>query len=454
MWTMIPSLQHTVDALADVFTRPSYATCCQLLLAWVLCLGKRTLLRVGETSHPETPPDHSQRHDLDGYYNFFERSSWRPGVLAQRVGLLILRSLKFTGLVTLLVDDTLTHKAGKSVWGLGWFRDAVASTRKRVATASGHNWVVIAIAFRNPLTSMPVLALPLLARLHQPGKGQPSCPTLAREMLLEVLEWFPRYRFTLVGDGAYACKELLADLPEQRVHFVGRMRGDAAVYDPKPARAKKGKRGRKAQKGPRLPKPREAARKADRKRTQEGGWLWQKVSVNVYGKERELRAVRYEAVWPRVLGLKRIAIVVVRDPSGQMEDIYLFTTDLQASLGWVIVQFAWRWSIEVLFRASKQVMDIEAPQHWCQESVEKVAPWVWSMQSVIMVWYLTGGQQLPEAAELRQRMGPWDSEWSLRHMVQVLQRAVLNATINPNSADQTQLREMVQTLQNWALLAA
>src|SRR6201997_1713048 len=157
---MIPSLQHTVDGLADVFTRPSFATCGQLLLAWVLCLGKRTLLRVGETSHPETPPDHSQRHGLDGYYNFFERSAWRPSVLAQRVGLLILTSLKFTGLVTLLVDDTLTHKTGKSVWGLGWFRDAVASTRKRVATASGHNWVVVAIAYCLPFSKAPIFALP------------------------------------------------------------------------------------------------------------------------------------------------------------------------------------------------------------------------------------------------------------------------------------------------------
>ena len=115
---------------------------------------------------------------------------------------------------------------------------------------------------------------------------------------------------------------------------------------------------------------------------------------------------------------------------------------------------AWRWSIEVLFRASKQVMQIEAPQHYCQESVEKVAPWVWSMQSVIMVWYLTGGSELPQAQQMRARMGPWDSEWSLRHMIQVLQRATLDVTIQPNSASQPQLREFIQTLQNWALLAA
>ena len=174
----------------------------------------------------------------------------------------------------------------------------------------------------------------------------------------------------------------------------------------------------------------------------------------VYGMPRSLQAFAYEVVWPSVLGLRPIKVVVVRDPSGRMRDAYLFTTDLQARLDWVITMFAWRWAIEVMFRASKQVMDVEAPQHWSQESVEKVAPWVWSMQSVIMVWYITAGFESAEAAELRQRLGEWDSEWSLRHMMQVLRQAIVNATINPNSADEAELREMVKTLKNWANLAA
>src|SRR5262249_31050993 len=83
------------------------------------------------------------------------------------------------------------------------------------------------------------LALPLLARLHRPGKAQPSCPQIAREMLAEVLSWFPGRRFTLVGDGAYAAKALLAGLDE-RVTFVGRVRGDAGVYDPRGPKGKPG----------------------------------------------------------------------------------------------------------------------------------------------------------------------------------------------------------------------
>ena len=453
MWTMILSLQPVVEELAPAFTQPSYGSACELLLAWVLCLGRHHLCRVAENADPRSLPDHSQRHGFDRYYNFFERSAWTARALAHRVGILILTRLKFFGVITLLVDDTLAHKRGKSVWGLGWFRDAVASTKKRVATASGHNWVVVAVAVCLPGTNMPILALPLVARLHQPGKGQPSCPELAREMLAEVLEWFPGRRFSLVGDGAYASKTLLGEL-DARVTFVGRMRGDGAVYDPKVPASKPGKRGPKAKKGARLPSPKAAAAKADRKRTPTGPWLWKDVEVTVYGCARWLRALTYEAVWPTVLGLRPIRVVVVRDPEGRMRDAYLFTTDTSARVEWVISQFAWRWSIEVLFRASKQVMDIEAPQHRSQASVEKLAPWVWSMQSVIMVWYITAGRELAEAEELRALMGEWDSEWSLRHMIQVLRRAILNATINPNSAEEAQLVEMVQTLKNWANLAA
>jgi hypothetical protein len=453
MWTMIVSLEDIVEQLRPAFTTPSFATCCQLLLGWIMCLGKHTLRRVAKNVRPDTPYDHSQRHGLDGCYNFLERSAWTPQALAYRIAVLVFTRLKFLCPITLLVDDTLAHKRGKSVWGLGWFRDACASTKKRVATAPGHNWVVLAVAVCLPGSGSPILALPLMARLHRPGKGQPSCSVLAKQMLAEVLEWFPTKRFTLVGDGAYASKELLGNLDE-RVTFVGRLRGDAAVYDPRVPAAPLRRRGRKPHKGPRLPKPKEAAAKADRKRTTTGNWLWQVIEVVVYGCARSLKALTYEVVWPTVAKLRPLQVVVVRDPEGRMRDAYLFTTDTQATPAWVITQFAWRWSIEVLFRASKQVMDIEAPQHWCQESVEKVVPWVWSMQSVIMVWYITAGHTLPEAQELRAVMGEWDSEWSLRHMIQVFRCATLNATIDPNSAKPAQLREMVQTLKKWANLAA
>jgi DDE superfamily endonuclease len=453
VWSNIDTLLAFVEPLRCAFTEPSFRTHSSLILAWLMCLGPHQLLRVFRNSDPSSPGHHSDRHGFDRFYNFFERSAWTPSGLAHHVGVLILTRLPLYGTITLLVDDTLAHKRGKSVWGIGWFRDAVASTKKRVATASGHNWVVLAVAFCSPFSGAPIFALPLLARLHHSGKGQPSCAQLARAMVQEVVGWYPKRQFTLVGDGAYATGGLLKNLDEAVV-FVGRMRGDAAVYDPRVPKAKKGRRGPKAKKGPRLPSPKQAAKKADRKRGASGDWHWQQVEVTIYGQKRVLQALSYEVVWPWVLDLQRILVVVVRDPEGKLDDVYLFTTKVGAKLEWVITQYAWRWAIEVLFRASKQVLEVEKPQHWAQASVEKVAPWVWSMQSVVMVWYLSEGYKSAEAEKLRGEMGEWDSEWSLRHMMQVLRLAVLEATIKPNSDETAELKEAVETLKNWAILAA
>src|SRR5262245_45981877 len=197
MWLMVTSLRELVESLSGAFTLPSLVTTGQLLLGWVMCLGSHTLQRVAHSAQPQVVPDNSQRHGLDGYYNYFERSAWSVSDLAKHLAVLVVTRLNLLGPLTLIVDDTLNHKRGKSVWGLGWFRDAVASTHKRVATASGHNWVVLAVAVCLPFTCCPILALPVLARLHQPG--QLSCADLARQLLTEFVAWFPARDLLLLG---------------------------------------------------------------------------------------------------------------------------------------------------------------------------------------------------------------------------------------------------------------
>src|ERR1700676_1309109 len=264
MWTMIPSLQDLVQNLQRCFTDPSFISHCQLLLGWVMCSGPHTLYHVAQTIQADSEVSRAQRHPFDRFYNFFSRAAWSVATFGQQLAIDAVVRLKVFGPLYLVVDDTLLHKRGKHVFGLGWFRDAVASTRKRVATASGNNWVVMGLAVPLPLTGC-FLCLPLAFRLKMPGKGQPSCAALARQMLEEVAAWFPQRDLVLIGDGGYANQALLTDLPE-RVTFVGRMRLDAAVYEPTPRAKRKGQRGRQAKKGPRLPKPSAAAAKADRNR--------------------------------------------------------------------------------------------------------------------------------------------------------------------------------------------
>jgi hypothetical protein len=335
---------------------------------------------------------------------------------------------------------------------LGWFRDAVASTAKRVATASGNNWVVMGLAICIPGTSK-IYCLPIHAMLHLAGKTHKSESTLAKEMLQDILEWFPDRKLVLLGDGAYSTKNLLGGL-DPRVAYVGVMRADAAIYDPLPPKQSKSKRGPKAQKGPRFPNPKEAMKKADGNRGGRGPWTWQTIKATAYGVTRQLRVVSFQAVWPEVLALAPILVVLVRDPRGKFDDKYLFSTDVNADLGWIIAAFSRRWSIEVAFKSSKQAMKIQSPQHWCQQSIEKLSPWVWLMQSVIGLWYITEGRKLPAARAARQRFGEWDTEWSLGHMLRILRTVILEATINLESATKADLCQLLDDLENYLNLAA
>src|SRR5262249_56960701 len=98
---MIPSMQVVVDCLTPAFTQPSFASSCQLLLAWVMCLGKHTLRRVGHSARPQHILDHSRRHGLDFSYNFFELSAWSAKDLDYRCALLFLTRLQSIGCLAL-----------------------------------------------------------------------------------------------------------------------------------------------------------------------------------------------------------------------------------------------------------------------------------------------------------------------------------------------------------------
>ena len=157
MFTSIPSLDSVLQCLLPAFTQPSFQTHVEVLLGWVMCLGKRTEYGVFQTIQADTPVSRKERHPFDRFYNFFSRSAWTVHDLARQVAVAMVVRLNPHGLLYLVVDDTLLHKRGKHVYGLGWFRDAVASTAKRVATASGNHWVVVGLAICIPRDQQDLL---------------------------------------------------------------------------------------------------------------------------------------------------------------------------------------------------------------------------------------------------------------------------------------------------------
>jgi hypothetical protein len=443
MWSVIPSLVPIVQGLSVVFTQPSFATYQQVLLGWIMCLGRRTEFRVFEAIGG-VPVARGSDHSFHRFYNFFGRSAWTVSDAVRQVAVQVVMKLCPGGELHLVVDATLLRKSGKHVYAIGWFHDAVRSTKKRVATALGNQWVVLGLTVRIPGTKR-VFCLLLHAMLQQPGKGKTAAPELARRMLADVLEWFPERRFVMIGDGGFSANKLLGDL-DPRVRYVGLMRADAALREMRIPPRPKSKRGPKPKQGPRLPSPCEAARRADGARGRRGRWQWRKITVLAYGAKRRVEVCPYDALWPKVFGSRPIQVVLCRTWEIGDEEVYLYTTDLDASPAWVVENYARRTSIEAAFKESKQVMEIQKPQHWCRASIEKLAPWVWLTQSVVALWYFTAGRDLPEAREARRKLGPWETEWSIRFMLRLLRRVSIQTTINTMSAKPRDLRQLVVAL--------
>ena len=70
MW-VLTSLESLVQPLSVAFTSPSFKTHCQVLMGWLMCIGRRTEFRVFETIQADTPVARNDHHPFDRFYNFF-----------------------------------------------------------------------------------------------------------------------------------------------------------------------------------------------------------------------------------------------------------------------------------------------------------------------------------------------------------------------------------------------
>jgi hypothetical protein len=360
-WTLCLSVA------APAFTQPSFALFTELVSAWILCPGRRTVTHMLSVMAP-TP-----RRAHDAYHRFLRAGVWDMTVLWRLLVRHLVPKLAPDGTLLIDLDDTLHHKSGRKVEGAGIFRDAVRSTGKRVVYAFGLNLVVLTLRITPPWGGEP-LGLPVGVRLHR--KKGPSTLALAEAMVRQLAEWLPARSFSLCCDGAYAS---LAGRDLPRTSVTSRLRRDAALFAPAPRR-KKGHPGRPRKKGKRLPTPERIARR------RKG---WRRVKVDLRGRQEERLVLSLEILWYAVKKDVPIKLVIVRDPSGRERDDFFFTTDLDAAPEDVASQYAGRWSIEDTFRNVKQYLGGEDPQTWKGHGPERAASLALWIYAVVWAWYLT-----------------------------------------------------------------
>ena len=354
-------------AFRPVFTLPSFSLFSQLVSAWVLCPGRHTVTRMIGMLDPH------RRRPHDAYHRFLRAGAWSLEDLWRLLAEKLVASLVPQGSLLLDLDDTLFHKAGRKIEGAGVFRDAVRSTRARVAYALGLNLVVLTLRVRAPWGGEP-LGLPLNLRLYR--KGGPSHLDLAEEMIRQVAGWFPDRKLSLSCDGAFAS---LAGRSLPRTHVTSRMRRDAALFELPPPR-KRRTRGRPRKRGRRLPTPEGIARRIN-------GWA--RKTVDFRGRLEKRLLLCRPVLWYKVRPDRQVLLVIVRDPKGKQHDDFFFTTDLDDNPEKMASRYAGRWSIEDTFRNVKQFLGGEDPQTWKHQGPERAAALSLWVYSAVWHWYLT-----------------------------------------------------------------
>lgn len=390
------TLLETSKLIAPVFTKPSFCNAVVVLVGWVLTQGRHAVTEALVATGVAGLRHHA------AFHSFFSRGTWSPDELGfVLLGKIIELCVNPGAIVELVLDDTLCRKKGPEIFGLGSHLDAVRSSKAFRVLSFGHVWVVLSVVVRLPFSNRP-WALPVMFRLyrtkqdcnrrgHKDGKFYKKTE-LGRQMIDLLAQRLPAIRFRVSADDAYSNSTLLDDLPENFV-FVGSMRSDAVLTAwPTPV---EGKKGRRRLRGEPLPKP-DALAKARQP--------WTKVEAFIYGTWKTLWVKTIDAQWYRGAGERLLHIVVVRVDRGAVPMRVFFSTDLEMSVQLIIETYAGRWSTEACFRDIKQLLGFDESQARCKAAVERVAPFVGYIRTLLILWFLEGAVGTP-LAELPAR--PW-----------------------------------------------
>ena len=328
----------------------------------------------------------AKRHH-DTAYAVFHSAVWEWDDLGIILATLILTHLVPGGVVWVAVDDTLCHKRGAKVAFGGIFLDAVLSSKKHKTFRFGLNWVVLGVAVPIPMRTDRYFCLPVLWRLyHKKGQaGHKPRPQSAAALARKLAEANPDRTFWLAADCAYVNTTLLPGRPEN-LQVIGPLHWKAALYD-LPAPPREGQRGRRRKKGKRLPTPKAMIEDTVT-------YSAELIEIAFPKTTRELRVqVIREVLWYRGSKTDPVAVVLVRDPSGQWRDEALVTTDPTASAAFEIQGYCRRWSVELAFFDSKQHLGLHEPRVWSERSVERAHPMAWFVGTLVILWYCIDGHR-------------------------------------------------------------
>jgi hypothetical protein len=374
-----------------VFTEPSFQIFVYMMTGWVLSHRRRFVTELIWSSGCTQRGHHSR------YHRFFSLAAWTLDALCEVLAKLVVRVFAATGIIELAVDDTLCRKRGLTVYGTGMHHDPLISSRAKPLTSWGHDWVVVTLIVRCPFWApTKVWSLPIAFRLYRnrqgltkgkkkgkkskPPKRDPNHrtrPELAVELISLVASWFPERKLLVSGDSAYGGASVLQKLPAN-VDLISHVHPKGVLYEPAPQR-QPGARGAGRKKGKRLPG---MAAWAD-----DGKQPWQTLVFDQFGLHATLLVKTRQALYYTAGKDRLLSIVLVRDALGKRPDQMFYCTCLDWGARKILSAYAARWSIEVTFENSKQLLGFEDPANRKEKAVRRTAPMALVLYSVIVVWF-------------------------------------------------------------------
>ena len=394
----------------DIFSKPNFKYFLKVISGLILGRPKKTITSVIRV--------HKFYDKFYNFHRFLNRYKWDYHTLGLTMLNLLIKVFHLKKL-TIALDDTLVMKYGKCIYGRAIH--AVHSTNPNMPKyIYGHNWVVFGLMHH---LFKKWICFPFLSKLFIP-KNYFSAPSLFKsriDLAIETLKMIKKQTnlpITLAADGLYAKQNIVRYCKENSITFISRFRSDVALYRPA-LKPKKFPRGR----------PQKYGKKILMKIFSNKEKQFDKINLNLYGKEQTVKVRTINAYWKRCGYM--VKVFIVKFTENKKETVsYFFSTDLNISTERAIELVAARWSIENSFRDLKEHLGLNDWQVRKEKPVTRSATLNCIALSLLTLW--TYQESSKKQLDLWDIL-PWYKQKNLvcfQNMIQLFKNKCISLNIN------------------------